>query len=387
MPDVSGSRTSGNVLADQRVRDFHKAILLLEPDAAPITVVTKNTTSAAAKDPKFSWFEDTLEGRFDAVNNGAGYTSTATSIVVDTGALFSNEDLVVVPRTGEVISVTSISTNTLTVERGVGASTAAALVDDDPLYIIGTAAEEGDTSQGARSDNPTKVDNYTQIFKTSIEATGTWLSSSNETTPHDWRHQQKKAGIEHKKDIEFALIFGTAGTFTGAGGGPRRSTGGILEFATSNNQDASGALSEAEWETFMQNVFRYGSKKRTLFASRLVTSVLNGYSRGKLETTVGDSTYGVHVMKYLSPFGEVNVVTHNHLEGAVYGGYGIAVDFAAPVKYRYLAGDGPGGSRDTKLHENRQAPDRDGRLDEFITECGLQFPQPERHGVLYGVTS
>lgn len=389
MAVITTARRTDNVLASQRVLDVAKDISLLEPEAGPFLTISKQLASRRTRDPLFSWHNDELEGRWDAVNNGAGYADNATSIVVDDGTLFAAEDLVKVPRTGEVLSVTSISTNTLTVERSVGAIAAAALVDNDPLLIIGTAAEEYDTSQAPRSENPEKVDNYTQIFKTSVAASGTWLSSDNETSPHDWRHQQKKQMIEHKKDIELALLTGSPGTQTGADGGPRRSTGGLLYYYTENNVNAGGALTEAEVETFIRTVMRYGSRKKTLFCSPLVISVLNAFALGKVQTSTGATDYGVKVMNWVSAHGEVKLVSHWLLEGAVYGGYAIAVDFgASKTAYRYLHGtDAPGGSRDTKVYENRQAPDRDGRLDEIITECGLQAGLPKTGGVLYGVTS
>jgi hypothetical protein len=387
MAVVTGQRRTDNIASVQRYIDVSREIMLLEPDAAPLTVILSQLNKSNAKDSLFSWTNDELESRFDAVNNGAGYSSGATSVVVDTGELFAAEDVVKVPRTGEVISVTSIAANTLTVERGVGGTTAAALVDNDPLYIIGTAAEEGDTSQEARSQNPVKVDNYTQIFKHSIKASGTALSSSNQTSPHDWVHQHRKSMIEHLKDIELALILGAPGTRTGADGGPRRTTGGVLNFATSNNQDAGGTLTEAEFEQFMRTLFRYGAKTKTLFASRLVASVLNQYSAGKLNTFVGAETYGVTVSKFMSIHGTLNLIVHDLLEGAVYGGYAIALDLRSGGKeYKYLNGDGPGGSRDTHVDQNVQVPDRDGQQDQILTECGLKHGLPKTDGVLTGVT-
>ncbi len=192
MAIATGQRTTGNIASSQRKIDMHKEILLLEPDAGPLVQISKSMSRNRASDPLFSWHNDAAEQRFDAVNNGAGYNSSATSIVVDTGTAFAKHFLVYVPRTGELMQVDSVSTNTLTVDRGVGGSTAAALVDDDPLLIVGVAGEEGDASEAPRSENPTKVDNYTQIFKTSVQASATLLSSANESNPHDWRHQQKK---------------------------------------------------------------------------------------------------------------------------------------------------------------------------------------------------
>jgi hypothetical protein len=391
MAVATGARTTGNVHQSQRVIDMHKEILLLEPDAAPLTVFLKQIYNGgrrvAAKDPLFSWFNDELEARFDAINNGAGYASGATSLVVDNGPVFPTESLVKVPRTGEVMFVSSVSTNTLTVVRGFGGTTAAALVDNDPLYVIGIADDEDSLSPDNRSENPTKVDNYTQIFKRSVRASGSWLSSSNITSVHDWDHQRKKVAIEHLKDIELSFLFGGPSTQAGTEG-PRRTTGGVTHFATQNNQDAGGALTEAEWETFLRTLFRYGSQKKVVLVSPLVLSVLNNYAAGRLQTNVGATTYGVKVMNMVSAHGEVTLVKHNLLEGATYGGYAIALDLKfGNVAYRYLNGDGPGASRDTKLATNIGTPDRDGRKDQWLSECGLQFGLPKAHGVLFGVTS
>ena len=389
---VSGQRYTTNVLSAQRKIDLSKQILLLEPDKAAFTQFSKFTKDGAnrqaATDPLFKWLNDELWNRFDAVNNGAGYASGATSMVVDNGSLFTVDDVIKIPRTGEVLLVTAVSTNTLTVTRSIGATAAAALVDDDPILIYATAAEEGALPRTARSENPVLATNYTEIFKRTTEASGTWLSASNESSPHDWTHQVKKDYLEHFKDIEYAGLFGLADEVTGANSKPQRTTGGLLEYMTQNNVAAGGAWTLAEIATFIRNITRYGSKKKVLFAGRLVSSVLSEHSMNKLQTSVGDQTFGVRIMHWLDPNGELQIVSHPLMEGAVYGGYGIAVDFAAQaIKYRYLDGDGPGGSRDTHAETNVEEPGRDGRRDQLISECGFQVGLPETGGVVTGVAS
>jgi Family of unknown function (DUF5309) len=391
MAVIGAQRRTDNVAASQRVIDLHKKILLLEPDSAPIITILKSIYQGgmreAAEDSLFKWHNDRLENRWDAINNGAGYASTITSLVVDNGERFAVEDLVRVPRTGELLFVTGVSTNTLTVTRGAGTVAAAALVDDDPLFVIGTAAEEGDISLAPRSENPTLVTNYTQIFKQSIAASGTWLSSSNESNPHDWPHQVKKQMIEHLKDIEAMCLFGQPKEFTGPDGGKTRESGGLLYFLTSNNSSAGGTLDASEFDTWIGTMTRYGSKTKTVFTSRLVATVLNNHAAGKLNTFVGADTYGVSIGKWQNALGTVNLVTHNMLEGAVWGGYAVGVDFKTQeIAYKYLNGNGPGESRDTHVLPNRQENDRDGRKDEILTECGLQVALPEAGGLLTGVT-
>lgn len=385
MADVLGQRTTQNVEQEQRVIDMHREILLLEPDASPIVVFTKRLNRRAARDVKYSWMEDELDVRF-AAGVGAQLAATTTLNVVD-ASIIPPESLIRVPRTGEVMFVISVNTgaNTIDVERGVGATTAADLVDQEPLYLIGIADESGDTSLQARSDNPVPVTNFTQIFKRSVAASGSWLSSDNVTDTHDWPYQRRKAGIDHAKDIELSFLFGTPDEGLGSTP-PRRKTAGVLHYVTQNQVDAAGALTPTVWEDWQRAFFRFGSQQRVVFVSPLVLSQVNEFSRSQLQTSVGDRVHGVRVMRTLSAHGELMLVKHNLLEGDVFGGYAIALDFGpnSAIQYRFLGG-GPGGSRDTSLLTERQENDRDGRKDEYLTEAGLQLPEPKKHGLLTGV--
>jgi hypothetical protein len=42
-------------------------------------------------------------------------------------------------------------------------------------------------------------------------------------------------------------------------------------------------------------------------------------------------------------------------------------------------------NRDTSISTNIQPPDADYRLDQYLTECGLEFGLERRHGVLKGI--
>lgn len=383
MATVVGARGTGNISQSQRKVDMKQNVLLLEPSASPLTVLLKMLNKAPAHNPEYSWQEDDLEPRFDAVNNGAGYASGDTSIVVDNGAYFGQDFLVRVTRTGEVIRVSSVSTNTLTVVRGVG-STAAALVDNDELLVIGSAAPEGDTSRPARSSNPTKITNYTQIFRDPIEETETARHSDSFTSPNDWEYQVGKKAIEHKKSIEYALWFGRPSEDL-TGSQPRRTTGGVFHYASQNITDAGGALTETEFFGALRPVFRYSSERRVAFGSMLAVDVLNTFPRGKVQVNdSGNGTYGLSVFKYISPHGTVRLVTHRLFEGNVYGGV-IAILDMDNVRYRYLANSE--GSRDSHVRRDIQQPDADTQKDEWLTEAGLEFGQPKSAGIITGITS
>lgn len=382
MADITGARHTTGILSDQLAIDLGDRISLLEPDAQPLAVFSRAAGKKKTVSTKFHWLEDQAKPRYDAVNNGAGYAAGATSIVVDNGAYFAQWDIILVSRTGERIRVDGVATNTLTVTRGIG-STAAAINDNDELVLIGSAQPEGDTSKPARSDNPSKITNHTQIFRTPFESTGSLLASAFQVAPADWPHQANKAGIEHAKDIEYAFNFGSKSATT-PGSSEVRTTGGILSFISTNQTDAGGDLSEAEFNAFMLQVMRYGSRSKLAMASGVGVSALNKFPASKQQTRNDEKTYGMNVTHFTSPFGSLNLVYHRLYEGAKYGGYIVVVDMAE-VAYRYLGNNEV--SRDTKVLPNRQANDQDGRKDEYLSEVGLQLGHEQAHGVLTGITS
>jgi hypothetical protein len=376
MATITGARSTTNILSDQLAIDLADRISLLEPSVQPLAVFSRKAAKMRTGATKFSWLEDQLKPRYDATT--AGIASGVTLLPVAHGSYFAQYDQVLVSRTGEQVRVTGVSGNNLTIVRGIG-STAAAINNADELIIIGSAQPEGDTSKPSRSDNPVKATNYTQIFRTPFEITGSLMESDFQVNPADWPHQARKAGMEHAKDIEYAFLHGRKYLDT-TGAQELRTTGGALSFISTNQTDAGGDLSEAEFNAFMLQVMRYGSGSKLAMASGIGVSALNKFPASKQQTRNDETTYGMNVTHYTSPFGSLNLVYHRLLEGTKYGGYIVVVDIDE-VKYRHL------GNRDTKVLPNRQANDLDGRKDEYLTECGLQFGQERTHGVLTGITS
>jgi hypothetical protein len=384
MATVTGAMTTTNVLSDQLAIDLGNEISLLEPSSQPLSIFSRAAGKEATVATKFSWLEDARKARFDATTATA--TTTATTVAVVTGANFQQWDQVLNTRTGEQFRVDAVATNNLTVTRGVGsavAGTGVAMLSGDELLIIGTAQSENDTSKPARSDVPSKVTNYTQIFRTPFEISGSLQASGFQVSPAEWPRQARMKGIEHAIDIEMSLIWGHK-SLTTPGATENRTTAGILSFITTNQTDAGGDLSEAEWNAAMMQAFRYGSSNKLAMASGVAISALNKFPASKQMTKNDETTYGMNVSHFQGPFGSVNLVYHKLLEGTKYGGYIIIVDLDE-VSYRYLSANGI--SRDTKVLPNRQPNDQDGTKSEYLSEIGLQLGQQKTHAVVTGITS
>lgn len=382
---IRAPESTENIPAARRVRDVTRRIHYLDPSAAPLTVLSKKASRKSAFNPKFEWIEKDLPARWDAVNNGAGYTAGDTAIVVDHGSYFSIGDVVNIPRTGERVRVTNVVTNTLTIVRSVGTTAAAALLDNDDLQIIGNSYAEGASAGAEKSHQETYPFNYTQIVRTPFGVTGTQNESENYTGPDKPRLRAEKS-IEHMIDIERTVLFGEREIDTASTNQPIRYTGGFLFWATSNAKDFGGVMTEAELEDWCEDLFHYtgGSDTRVIMAAPLPISVLDMLGVARLQLMPKDQTLGLSVKQFTTSHGTLMITKHRLLEtgptsGQGYGGHMLAVEPNA-LTYRFMR------NRDTKLRMDIQANDLDGWKDEYLTEVGWQVANPQLHGVGSNIT-
>jgi Family of unknown function (DUF5309) len=379
MPPLVGLRGTLNVAPEQAYIEMSDKIKMLVPDETPFTTFLQALSKQKTGWPEYKGMEDDVLPRFDAVV-GAGGTAVTFNVAV--GTKFQPFDVIIATRTGEQMVVQSIAGNALTVLRG---GTPVALVDADEVLIAGSAVAEGWGSRAPLSVNPVPWQNYTQILRRSWELTGTAYASQNETDPHDWDYQAAKVGIEHKRDIERTLLFNgdKTRTISVTNGQPIRTTAGLFFWIKTNQMDAGGGFSEDEFNVFSRTVFRYGSKRKVLMGSPLATSVLNTFPMSKVRISQTEKKYGINVTTFVSPFGELGLVTNWEFEGAKYGGCLVAYD-QANLKYRYLQNSKA--NRDSHVRTEIQAPDADTRRDEWMTEMGLEVNLEKTAGVVTGIT-
>lgn len=289
------------------------------------------------------------------------------------GALFQIGDVVLLGVNGWVHAVTAVTANNITVGAELGGATGNLFNTTTSVTIIGNANEEGARLREIKTTAITQRFNYTQIFRTPIGITETARNTKGWTKENDFDYQAKKKAVEHMIDIERAFLFGKRHIDT-SGTHPRRYTGGIISAITTFR--AANIDTETEFEDWLgDQAFRHGNVEKYFFCSARVVSMINGWAKGKLEVTMGEKTYGLRILNYYSPHGLVHIIKHELLTGTRFGNYGIMLDMEC-LTYRYLS------NRDTKLLTNRQNPGEDARVDEYLTECGLQFEQEKRHAIM-----
>jgi hypothetical protein len=281
---------------------------------------------------------------------------------------------------------------------------------------IGNAASEADRSKTGFTQFPTEISNYTQIFRQPFHFSRTALAAGVKWDKTGiYKTTAKDNSLKHMVQMERAALWGirTSNATTNDDGETsiRRTTGGLLWFLqqwekgnTGNGGafdyrpggsdisasawnasddkrilDINGTVTADEFENIIERAFRHTSEtsfEKLWLAGSGIMSVLNKFvARQGLKMTklMTDEAYGMNVSTYESPHGIIHVGTHPLLsQTPAYRNSGFILDIGNLI-YTPLNG------ADTELYKNRQAPDYDGRKDEWLTEFGLEIRFPESH--------
>lgn len=332
---------------------------------------------------KKEWYTEGFDGRRTQVNNGStAYDETTTSIVVDDGTVFYPNCLIFCEATGEVMLCTAVSTNTLTVVRGLGSVVAAAagsVANNAYLLNIGMAAGEGASLYTARITDRVQVVNYVQTIRHTISLSGR-LDRIGKLTGDERAQRRAKKLREHVRDIEHALIFGTADESSTDANGQRVSTmGGFKNAIATQVSNIGGAMSEAEWYAFCAKAFAQGSGEKTLFGGSTLIEAIHTHHKGRVQNPSTSPVAGLMLERVLTPYGPLNLVYHRRFS-ATLAGAGIVID-AGDARILFSQKDGA-----THLNENVQTPGQDAVTDEWFTELTLEWGDEANHAYIYGVT-
>lgn len=379
---VQGTRGTASILQNRQVIDISHTIHLLEPSSYPlVTVLNSLDKVKPAHNPTVRWMEDELEPLTDLLNGAVA--ANIAAITVDNGGWWRVNDIGHCPRTGENFRVTAVAGNVLTVTRSFGATAAAAMVDDEPIWNLGPAQREGDTSRTLLSTLEVEQSNRTQILRTPFGTTNT-QSATDLYDGKDLDYQAQKSAIEHAVRIERMILFGQNAQATVAGQ-PLRTMSGIYEFIQTNRVNIGGVLTETQFDAFCEVGFRYGGTNQKLFvASGRVIQAINNFAKEKMETIPRDEAYGLNLRRYVSPFGDVLLAYHRQMVGSIYSGHGILLDMDRVV-LRPLRGGRSSGNLAVRI-TNIQANDEDSRRDEYLSELSLEFQNEKAHALMTGVT-
>lgn len=312
---IKGVFTSDAGIVSDRKGDFAGALLQINPTgSAPLLALSSGMETKAAADTVVTWFEENhLSGRTTITNNAG----TGTAINLTDASFVVVGTVMLIEESGEYIYVTAVAGLVLTVERGFAGTTNTAVDGSGTpkeIQKIATAHEEGSSRPTAVANLGYPRFNYTQIFRNSWDITGTARAVEFHTGSAVAKNR-RDASFMHAEDIERAMWFGRK-TVGVRNNHPFRTMDGIITQITTNVTTQGADTTWQELNDHLQAIFERNIKgkpnERIAFCGNTVVSVINKIAQldGTVNIQPGQTDFGLKVMKWITPFGDISLMTH-----------------------------------------------------------------------------
>jgi hypothetical protein len=419
-----GMRGTGDWATDERPKSWRQGILRLYPNGtAPLTGLLSKMAEERVDDPEFNWWTKMLPTQGGDVTNI--YTNAGLSVAYTSGGVAGDTVYVKLAeatadefRAGHQALLRDASDLTVDVnvkvtavtKNGANSYLTAKLLEDDDnssshdlsnadtVLIIGNINAEGAAIPDAIAYDPDKWYNYTQIFRTPLDITRT-ARKTKLRTEDSYKEARREALELHSIELEKAFFWGIRTENTGSNGKPERTTMGIVQairsgasqnvvdFVSDTNFAGDGWIESGEiWlDTVLEQIFRYGSQEKMVFAGSGAVLGLNRLAKaaGQIQLQPTTVSYGLKVMQWITPFGVIYLQTHPLFSYDATTRNTMVILEPKELRYRYID--------DTEfygMNEKTVSPSHerlDGTKEEWLTECGLEYHHPFKFGLLTGV--
>ncbi len=272
-----------------------------------------------ARSTVHEWLEDELLPNADQISDdNLGDGTTTTDFSVAHASRFQVGDQISPAGSKEILLVTEVDPGgVLTVVRGYGGSASAGLTDGQSLLILGNAALEGDDASAARFTARSRKTNFTQIFSSTVEVSGSELAVRQLGVADELDYQKMQRTKELLRDLENCVINGRASTTDGQGSASvRRTMRGIVASITTNQWvvGADGfpidtALTEVQLNLALRDIWKRGNGQVDLIlVNGQEKRAINHFVSSNRRFSTTDEAFRDLVSVYESDFGVCRVV-------------------------------------------------------------------------------
>lgn len=282
-------------------------ILLLNPHQTPL--INMLGFSDPVTQTTHQWFEDEMFADETTVNGAK--LATDTTITVADASIFRVNDVIKIG--DELLKVTAINGNDLTVIRGYASTQAADIADGAKVEFQFVEGVEGADAREARYKARVPKHNKTQIFDDTIEISGTAQAVTQYGITDLYSYEKDKKQIELALQLEKALINGVEYE-----NGQVRQMRGIRSFIQSNVTNANGAaltidhINDLAQDIYEQGGFSGGGRYVIVVPAKQKRAI-SKFSDDKVYYRQAENVRGQVVDMIATDFGEFEVHLNNNL--------------------------------------------------------------------------
>ena len=290
-------------------RDLSDALdMIVQAEPTLISLLPSDGPPAMAL--KHEWGQDRMVPEDDSLN-GAIVDAVATTWTVANGAAFISDMVVAIEGSDEVVLVTAVSGDDLTVQRGYGGSTAEAQADGTVLHIVSRPRPDGTDAGDDPGQAPSTDFNHTEIFdftaKVGLQAQA--VAQYGIANQLDYRVQHGLSIVTRR--MNRSIIYGRR---VAAADGVNGSMGGFLQFVKQPGGvavDAAGAaLSPALLNDTIETIVKRGGRPTVLWCNTNQARKITGFNVANLQVDRGDQQTGNAVYRFVNdlPMGIITTI-------------------------------------------------------------------------------
>lgn len=192
-----------------------------------LSVVNFSDPMVAYDGYKMGWLDFRVDADSDTLNGAV--LAAATTLVVDDGSKFRAGMNISATGSDEVIAVSAVSGNNLTVVRGFGGTVAEDIADDTVLTINSNSREENSVGADDGIYQPDPIENYFQTMDTMVTMSRRAMSTNQFGDTNNLAFQVAERMRQLTIQMDRALVTGRRATL-GTGNDLRTYTGGMRFF-------------------------------------------------------------------------------------------------------------------------------------------------------------
>lgn len=269
--------------------------------------------TGVATETKHSWMEDSLNANSaTATNDAAGTldgTETSMTVASGEGSRFRPGTIFRDKAAGktEVMQVTAVSTDTLTIVRGYGSTSGEIHLIAFEIQIIAAPSQEGQDMPADETKARVKVSNYTQIFQKGINVSHTMRAVLQAGVADEYTFQVARRLMEVMRELDSSLILGISANSQGSDT-VYRSMGGIVEYASQaggNTDSTSEALTLSVVNDMCKQIWDDGGYPNFILVGGKQKRAISAFDQSARRSSYDGTVAGYVVDKVITDLGFV----------------------------------------------------------------------------------
>jgi hypothetical protein len=282
-------------------RDLAGAMAIIMANSPSLLSIIPMSTRQATQN-KFEWPELVMAAESDTLT--AAITNVATTVPVTTGSAFKAGMIIAFEGNDEVMKVTAVAANNLTVTRGYGSTTAVAMNSGTMVRIIDKPENEASDPGDDNGSLPGSAFNFTQIFSHTAKVSTNAINGMIHGVDNmlDFQVENSLQIIARRMNNSIIYGRGVARSTTEAG-----TMSGLLQMVTNVSNAAAAALTGDILNNAIETVVKNGGSPNAIVCNTNQARKISALNNNKIQISRQDTQTGQAIYEFVNdlPMGKI----------------------------------------------------------------------------------